>query len=148
MRRIVGAVLLALWALPAYAESPEGLKLLPKWHMSNGEACYAFEDARKLVLLDQDLYFLKTSAVPTYTEMYGTMKLSNEKFKLSLDSLTQALESSNKDRAQLYSDLEAAIKARGEAEAKAATAGQLGWIVAGGVALVAVGAGLGVYVSR
>lgn len=148
MKRILVLAALLLATTPARAEDPSGLKTLPRWHMSNGEACYAFEDARKLVLLDQELTYLKTEALPTYAAMYKDMRASGDRLNGSLKAVTVALDASNESRDRLYKELEQAIKDKNAAQQDAATAGQVGWIVAGGVTLVTLGLAGGLYLSK
>ena len=48
MLRTISIVLTLL----AFTAQAEGLQYIPKWHMTGGEACYGFDDAKKLVELD------------------------------------------------------------------------------------------------
>ena len=51
MLRWVAVVVLCSILLPWVALA-EGMQELPKWHMTGDEACYGFDDAKKLVLAD------------------------------------------------------------------------------------------------
>jgi hypothetical protein len=44
-----------LLLLSGFTSHAEGLQYVPKWHMYNNEACYAFDDAKKLLEVDLQL---------------------------------------------------------------------------------------------
>jgi hypothetical protein len=134
------AVTLAI-LLPAESLA-EGLQALPKWHMCGQEACYSFEEAKQLLVLDSEL--LMHRDVSAKLKLLNTdLHLAVDALKISLDqqkAATQVILDNNKI---LEEQLKTAIIEKNKAEANRAPG--LGWAVAGSLALVIVGVVVGHY---
>lgn len=94
--KLTSLVLIAALSSPAYAD---GMKHIPAWKMCGEKACYEFEDAKKLLILDADLEALiqkdlqwaalvkhlqegavqLTVALTAEKSANGTLQLSNNK---------------------------------------------------------------------
>ena len=123
------AILVAL--LIPFQASAEGLQILPKWHMTGEEACYDFEDARLLLKYDADLYYYQQAYEPlksSHEKLFKMMELQHENLK--------AVHASYNDLDIQYRDL---LRQKTEGEISAENTAMLGWIVAGGVTLLAGG---------
>ena len=137
MRSLKAASLIALLATPALGD---GFKYIPKWHLVelNGEtqACYGFEDAKKLASLDIDLATLDglKKELPELMRAHAEALAAQKK-------LREALEAKNAELETQRDALMKALRVSEEARIKAETnsAGTVGWVVAGGVLLIAVG---------
>lgn len=135
MKRLVA---LALAAVPAIAWGD--LEFIPKWHMCGNEACYGFEDAKKLVLLDGQLKLAAAQA-----KALEDLKLANAELQAAAAKKEAALQLNTQAAQDLKAKLETCIDQRAAAEVKAASGPSLGWLVAGGVTLILVGVLVGHY---
>lgn len=132
----------ALIALIAFAPvATHAQEYLPKWHMTGNEACYDLEGAKALLKADLEL--------KTCNENY---KIEIPKLQLAVKDLKLALDLSQK-HAEIWSDQ--AVKYNTEAtkrivdlyscEAKLNSGPSWGWLVAGGLAAVLLGVGVGAW---
>jgi hypothetical protein len=137
-----------LIAFMVFASSPafaEGLKYVPKWHMTGNEACYDIQGAKTLLKLDADM-----------EECAGERQLAIaevEKLKAANLDLTHALELTQKGEdllktreTGLTKDLKDCVAAKNKAEASQLPS--MGWPIAGSVLLIGVGIILGHYLIK
>jgi hypothetical protein len=79
----IGFLLVLLTAFTSHAE---GLQYVPKWHMYNNEACYAFDDAKKLVEIDLHLANCEKRSqlqLIEIQELKGALTQTQEELRLS-----------------------------------------------------------------
>lgn len=145
MRRLITALLLVVLPTQAFAD---GLKHIPAWKMCGDKACYEFQDAKKLLVLDADLEALIQKEVLWEAQMknlrdsnaQGSLALAAEK-SINL-TLAQTNETLNK---MLVKETTRANKAEAKPGPFPA------WLIAGGVGVavgVVAGIILGVYVAK
>jgi hypothetical protein len=129
-----------LIASPAYAD---GLKYVPKWEMVNGKACYEFFQAKELVKLDADL-----QAYADKELIWAQMRADLEDTVIDLDKALNAEKSAGLKRQanidDLVGQLTKEITRANKAEAQQMPS--VGWLVAGGVILMVLGAVGGILV--
>jgi hypothetical protein len=135
MRALCAALALLLCG-PAYA----GLDHVPAWQMRDGWACYEFESARKLVLLDRRLT-LCDRLEEAYVELEKQAALQAGLIEAQV-ALIEALRQHN---AFLSGQLRVCLR-----DKHVAQAGQpaTGWIVAGTVSAVLTGVLLTLWLTR
>jgi hypothetical protein len=145
VRRLITALLLVVLPTQAFAD---GLKHIPAWKMCGDKACYEFQDAKKLLVLDADLEALIQKEVLWEAQMknlrdsnaQGSLALAAEK-SINL-TLAQTNETLNK---MLVKETTRANKAEAKPGPFPA------WLIAGGVGVavgVVAGIILGVYVAK
>jgi hypothetical protein len=139
MKKSIAFLLLALQAAPAFADAT----YLPKWHVRDGEACYAFADAKTLLLLDQRLVLCDT-AEKTVKEL----GIAIDDLKLAFQKKSEALTVATDGAEQLRTALSTCIDEKAKAEVKASSGPSLGWFVALGLSLVLAGVAVDRYVLR
>lgn len=130
------AILVAL-LLPATAGAQQAL---PKWHMTGDEACYGFEEARQLLILDSELVMRRESA-----GLSDSLRISVGHLTAALDTQKAATQVILDDNAYLTAQLKEALARANKAEVSKSPS--LGWTVAGALALVVAGAALGYYLK-
>ena len=131
MRRALAIILIAtLLAPPAAAE---GLEVLPKWHMTGSEACYDFEGAKKLVLLD--------------TKLQLCLKTDEKVAKLE-DLVKAQAEELTASRATARAQDQRAALLQSQVEDLNQRVIPLPWLLGGGAVLLVTGFVLGVLGSR
>lgn len=142
--KILASLLCFFLATPAYAE----LKYVPKWSMCGDKACYTFDDAKKLTLIDDRLdELIKANAI--LMQQVEELKTSNTALNTALAleklSVTKLKENSDKLSADLLKETARANKAEARPGAFPA------WAIAGGIGVavgVIAGIILGVYVAK
>lgn len=149
MKRFLAVLLVVALPAPAFAE----VKHIPLWSMcqDTGEkrACYTFEQTVKLVEFDLQLDKMLVEEIIQLKQIED-LKLSTKSLdaalKLEKNSTTELKKNNDKLVADLLKETERANKA------EARQGPSVGWLVAGGVGLVAVGVVsgilLGVYVAK
>ena len=154
-------VSLVLAPLLTYAAPPvkpgdtaQNLKVVPPWTMrlcTVGarlqvlQAVYGREDALKLKLLDTDCALWQSSVqrLKKQTALHKETATAYQEITLSLQKQLKAEQTRNAD---LLKDIKKEIKEKNEYKYKPSY-GWVGWVVGGGVALVALGVLTGVLVS-
>lgn len=136
--------MILLLSLPAQAE----LKYIPKWTMLDGKACYDFEDAKKLLLLDVEFELLVEKDV-RHEKIIADLKARSGKFEEAL-----AYEKAVNETQRIFSEkLNKMLLLETERANKAeARPGMFpAWFIAGAVGLTVgfvLGVALGVYITR
>lgn len=139
------AVLAVLMSTQALAE---GMLHVPPWTMVNGKACYEFQDAKKLLVLDADLEaFIKKDV--EWASLTKNLQDSNKQLTVALTAEKNAnitlKDNSDKLTAKLLDETARANKAEAKPGPFPA------WAIAGGVGIavgVIAGIILGVYVAK
>jgi hypothetical protein len=126
-------------------EAHADLKYIPKWTYdpTKGQACYGFEDAKKLMLLDSQLE-LCAGRDAAQNNAITALQTSNDQYKLAVDSLMKQLGDEKAFSADLGSKLK---KSTEEREAYAAQA-RMAWTVVGVLTAIGAGVGFGVWLDR
>lgn len=121
------------------------LKYVPKWHMNPAgtEACYGFQEAKTLVLLDNQLELCSVRDVALEAAV-KELQASSVQYKLALDVANKQLADDRKYEA----DLNAQLKKSNEEREAAGLRAQVGWMVAGGLVLVGACVGLGMWIAK
>jgi hypothetical protein len=139
---LVLAVLMSTQALA------EGMLHVPPWTMVNGKACYEFQDAKKLLVLDADLEaFIKKDA--EWASLTQNLQESNRQLTLALTAEKRANVILKDNGEALTAELLATTARANKAEAKPGPFPA--WAIAGGVGIavgVIAGVVLGVYVAK
>jgi len=134
------AAVLMLLAFPAYAN--EGLGYVPNWHMVGKEACYNFEDTQKLLEIDSKLIACAVTG-EARIQMIAELKFAVDDLQQSLALSKKETELLKENNLKLVQDLNLAIERANKAESGSNPSA--GWLVAGGVVLLAGGMLLGAY---
>ena len=145
MRHSIIALLVVVLPTQAFAD---GLKHIPAWKMCGDKACYEFQDAKKLLVLDADLEaFIQKEAL--WEAQMKNLRESNAQGSLAL-----AAEKSANLTLQVSNTLlnEKLVKETTRANTAEAKPGPFpAWVIAGGVGIavgVVAGIVLGVYVAK
>lgn len=140
----VAALLAVLLSFPAKAE----LKYIPKWTMLEGKACYDFEEARKLVLLDAEFELL-VAKDSSQAKIIEDLKARSLKFEQALAYEKAVAETQRVFTEKLNKMLLSETDRANKAEARPGMFPA--WFIAGAVGLTVgfvLGVALGVYVAR
>lgn len=133
-----------MWLMFA-KEARADLKWVPKWTFdpAKQQACYGFEDAKKLMLLDSQLELCAGRDVAQNTAI-TELQMSNVQYKLALDSMTK-----QRDDEKVFStDLGSKLKKSTEERESLVTEAHIAWTVVGVLAAVGAGIGFGVWLDR
>lgn len=135
MKKLVALILLAAGVARA-----DGLEKIPKWHMLGDEACYGFQDAKKLVLLDKELVLCDTTK-----QTVVDLKLRVGDLDKALTKEKEALVLEQKGHNGTKADYLACIDEKTKWEVKADRGPSVAWLIAGGVTLLLAGWVAGAY---
>ena len=142
--KLIALGMILLLSLPAQAE----LKFIPKWTMLDGKACYDFEDARKLLLLDSE-FDLLVEKDSRHEKIVADLKARSSKLEEALAYEKAVAETqrifSEKLNKMLLLETERANKAEARPGMFPA------WFIAGAVGLTVgfvLGVALGVYITK
>jgi hypothetical protein len=137
-------LLLVVFPSTALAE----LKHIPAWKMCGEKACYEFEDAKKLLVLDADLEAL-IQKQPLWEQQVKDLREGAKQLDLALAAEKSANSTLQTTNSKLN---EALVKETTRANKAEAKPGPFpAWAIAGGVGLavgVIAGVVLGVYVAK
>ena len=126
----------------------EGMKHLPAWKMCGEKACYEFEDAKKLLVLDADLEALIQKEV-LWEKQMKDLRESNAQGSLALAAEKSANNTLQQSNDKLNAML---IKETTRANQAEARPGPFpAWAIAGGIGIgigVVAGILLGVFVAK
>lgn len=118
------------------AARADGLQVLPKWHLVGDEACYSFEDAKRLFELDGKLV-----ACVTEEETVSLLLEANDHLTIANDKLTLAVQKSEEARTKVVADLKTCIDEKHKAMADSGAS--VAWPILAGVGLFIAGAATG-----
>lgn len=136
--KALAALTLLFFATPTLAD----LTYVPKWTMQQGAACYNLDQAKVLVTLDSKLVLCDS-----YANEITELRLSNDKLKQAgvLQEERVAVVQGLAD--SLTTQLNTCIVEKNDAIAKADGGLNLWVIVLGAALILAVGAGVGVWIG-
>ena len=131
--------LIALFLLSSFAANadPLNLKFVPKWYMTGNEACYNFDDAKKLVALDLQ--------IQNDQDLCAALQTSTDDYKGALALRQQQITGLETENKRLSNSLVQAIKDKNTAEGKVGGT-PTEWLVIGGAGAVILGVVIGAYV--
>lgn len=122
----------------------QGLQVIPKWTFTGSQACYGFDDAKKLVELDSELVLCR--------EEGPKLRLVETQLRIAIDELNTALTARNEQNTILttevnkcFDDKKDLVRRVHEAEARESTLTTP--LLAGGIGL-AVGILLGLLFTQ
>ena len=134
------ALIVALCLLLPASALGQALQFVPPWHMSNGEACYDFNDARKLVEIDSKLRFY-SALEQTYPKALEGLRLSNQALTFAISKKEEVIQEQTKLNTELTESLKTCTAQKNTCESNY-TVG-LGWAIGGGVAILVLGGVVG-----
>ena len=140
MTRQLIALLLLCAAPSTWAQE---LTYIPKWHMVDAEACYDLEGAKQLMYLDGKLKLCES-----YRAANQDLIVSVGNYEKALQLKDNALKISTDALVATEAKLELEIKAKNDCVAKISTGPSVGWLVAGGLAILLTGLAAGAYFRR
>lgn len=121
----------------------QSMQYVPTWHLVNGEACYGFDDAKKLVGFDSQMTLL-TAEVDDQTKLVASLHLTITNLQGALDTTKKEVTVLQGNTGTLTQNMNDCIARANKAEAGSGPSA--GWLVAGGVVLLAAGVLLGAFV--
>jgi hypothetical protein len=140
--RLSVSILLILFARNVFAD---GLQYIPKWSMTGDQACYSFDDAKKLVELDSKLQ-LCVAEETKYPALIDELKLSNQQLQLAIEDADKNYLLQKMEVSTLSSQL---ITARADLiKAQSTKSVGFGWAIAGALALIIIGGATGFYIAK
>jgi hypothetical protein len=136
------SVLLLLFARNVLAD---GLMYIPKWKMVGDAACYDFDQAKTLMILDSRLQ-LCAAVEDAYPKEVSSLKLANVQLQLALDNADKNAKLWETQNGATKTDL---VQCRTDLDKAQSTKSiGMGWALAGVVAAILGGVLLGVYVIK
>ena len=142
--KALSTLLVLLLAFPASAE----LKHIPPWKMCGDKACYEFEDAKKLLVLDADLEAL-IQKDKLWTKLQFDLEESVKQTNLALAAEKRIHVTLLARNTELESSLLKETERANKAEAKPGPFP--GWLIGAGIGVgvgIVAGILLGVYVAK
>lgn len=140
--RVLTIVLAVLLPVTTMAQETQPLQFVPAWHMANGQACYTFEEAKKLLEIDSKLKLCQIEEEET-PKVIAKLRLANIQLGEASQKKDVALAERDAQVKQLTDDLKACTKEKNDCKAKW-TPG-VGWAIAGGVSFVLIGVLIGFF---
>jgi hypothetical protein len=136
--KALAALTLLFFATPTLAD----LTYVPKWTMQQDMACYNLDQAKLLVNLDSKLVLCDS-----YAKEITELRLSNDKLREAGSIKQEQLDTIQGLADSLTTQLNTCIVEKNDAIAKADSSLNLWVIILGAGLLLAVGAGVGVWIG-